>query len=250
MSTPFDALRLERRGVDEGSGGPSPGAGSRRRRGPCAARAGPAPAAPAPAGRPTSARPRRRAAPRPRPGTPPARRRSAPSPCASIEQPPIRRSTNSNEWPPRRATACSARTASAVTSGPMPSPGRTTIVAFMPAFLPRFALGGTRAARPGDGQPVLDGVDEGDPARLDDVRARAHGAPAPPAATACRSRTRVIAAVPFSAVEDAHLVVAQVQLVDPRVVAARAPCAARRRARRPGRRPRRRCGAARRRPAP
>src|SRR5512133_3547619 len=96
------------------------------------------------------------------------------TPWASIEQPPISRSTNVKSWPRFFATTWRTRMASAVTSGPMPSPGRTTM----------FAFNGVSLSRGSDGQrqAVLDGVGEGSPGRLDDVGGRAHGAPASGAA--------------------------------------------------------------------
>ena len=53
------------------------------------------------------------------------------SPVASMAAPPSSADSNSKAWPKRAATAASTRTASAVTSPPMPSPGRTAINAFI-----------------------------------------------------------------------------------------------------------------------
>ena len=91
--------------------------GSRRRRAPCAGPEGPAPVA-RPALRARAGRPRRGARRRPR-GTPRASRRGAACPCARIALPPNACSACSIP------SASSTRIASAATSGPIPSPGRT-----------------------------------------------------------------------------------------------------------------------------
>src|SRR5574341_1143891 len=92
------------------------------------------------------------------------------TPWASMEQPPISRSVNVKSWPRFFAMTWRTRMASAVTSGPMPSPGRTTMFAFNGSSL---LLGSD-----GQRQAVLDGVGESPPRRLDDVGAGADGAPA------------------------------------------------------------------------
>ena len=52
-------------------------------------------------------------------------------PVASIAQPPRNSEPNTNSWPKRLPMASNTLTASAVTSGPMPSPGKSAIVAFI-----------------------------------------------------------------------------------------------------------------------
>src|SRR5574341_1008132 len=128
------------------------------------------------------------------------------TPWASMEQPPISRSVNVKSWPRFFATICRTRMASAVTSGPMPSPGRTTMFAFNGLSLLSWGSAGQR-------QAVLDGVGEGSPGRLDDVGGRADGAPAPVPALEvdedARDRAR-----PGRRVEDAHLEVGEPDLAD------------------------------------
>src|SRR5690606_31054644 len=53
------------------------------------------------------------------------------SPWLSMATPPKSRASNVNSWPNRAATFSSARTPSRVTSGPMPSPARTVMLAFL-----------------------------------------------------------------------------------------------------------------------
>jgi len=48
-----------------------------------------------------------------------------------MAQPPMSRSAKVKAWPPFLATSSRTLTASVVTSGPMPSPGRTTMCACM-----------------------------------------------------------------------------------------------------------------------
>src|SRR5512132_2691401 len=89
-------------------------------------------------------------------------------PVASIAAPPTSASSNSNVAPARRATDFSTRTASGVTSWPMPSPGRTAILYVAMSWtllgsdflhpLPR------RRDQPVDGRQIRPR------ARLDDVR--------------------------------------------------------------------------------
>src|SRR5512138_2711543 len=127
------------------------------------------------------------------------------TPWASMEQPPISRSVNVKSWPRFLATTWSTRMASAVTSGPMPSPGRTTM----------FAFNGVSLLRGSDGQrqAVLDGVGEGSPGRLDDVGGRADRAPAPVAALEVDEDAGDGAGA-GGRVEDADLEVGQPDLAD------------------------------------
>ena len=98
-----------------------PGAGSRRRRAPCAARSARPRAARG--RRPTSGRRPRRAAPRRRAWQAASVSAGSGSPNASIAAPPKACSEISSS----SGSASSTRTASAATSGPIPSPGRQTI---------------------------------------------------------------------------------------------------------------------------
>src|SRR6202453_2586762 len=66
------------------------------------------------------------------------------SPAASMAAPPTSADSNRNAWPCRSATRDSARTASAVTSGPMPSPPSTAIRACILGSFPVSASGWTR----------------------------------------------------------------------------------------------------------
>src|SRR5438132_3729712 len=67
-------------------------------------------------------------------------------PAASMAAPPISASSNSNVAPARLPTARSTRTASGVTSCPIPSPGSTAILwVAMPSFPPSDAAGVLRA---------------------------------------------------------------------------------------------------------
>ncbi len=107
---------------------PGPAAGSRRRRARGGAAATPARAAPPPA-RTRASRPRR-AARRRRPGTPPASPAGSGSPHSRIPGPPNGRSSISSS----SGSARSARIASRITSGPIPSPPRQTTVYAVGAF--------------------------------------------------------------------------------------------------------------------
>ena len=128
ISTPCQPLGFERRGIRPAPGGRRPGAGWQTRPCPCAAPAGPVPGAPARWGYPISARPPRPAAPHQRPCRLPALHRSAPCRTGRSSS---RRSAIRWYWtvcPPRATTVSSTRTAAAITSGPMPSPGRRTML--------------------------------------------------------------------------------------------------------------------------
>ncbi len=130
-----DHLGPERRGVEHRRRACAPGAGWRTGRACGAGRADPAPGARARRGRTTAARRRRRAAPRRSSRQASIVRGGSGEPVASMAAPPISASVNSNSCSNRVATACSTRTASAVTSGPMPSPPSTAIRAFIAARL-------------------------------------------------------------------------------------------------------------------
>ena len=201
-STAGEPIGLERRGIDERRC-----TTSRRVRedaGPCAA-GSPCSAGPSPADRPFSppTAPRSTALDAWTCGEHLGRERRR---AGRSEHPPMRCSDRSNVWPPFFATASSTRSASAVTSGPMPSPGSTTnfALASLPsasaATVSPYSRASTRARQLasmmfGEAPTVL-------PAALAVLHVHEH---------ARRRRGAVLA------VEDADLVVDELQLADARV---------------------------------
>src|SRR5437879_5465658 len=89
-------------------------------------------------------------------------------PAASMAAPPISASSNSSATPARLPTARNTRTASGVTSCPIPSPGSTAILyVAMPSF-PRSDAAGVLRARPAL-QHAVERAQVRAGARLDDV---------------------------------------------------------------------------------
>ena len=134
-STPRMISGLQRRRIEHRSRAAARVAGSRTDRGCAAGRAVPARAARAPPDRTTCGPPTA-------PSSTAALERQASivrggsgDPEASIAAPPTSASTNSNSRPSCRPSASSTRTASAVTSGPMPSPPSTAMRCVMRARL-------------------------------------------------------------------------------------------------------------------
>src|SRR2546430_14863174 len=89
-------------------------------------------------------------------------------PVASIAAPPISASSNSNVTPARLPTARNTRTASGVTSCPIPSPGSTAILWVVMASLPRSDAAGVLRALPAL-QHAVERAQVRAGARLDDV---------------------------------------------------------------------------------
>src|SRR5262249_36557386 len=90
-------------------------------------------------------------------------------PVASIALPPISPCSNSKPSPVALATDCNTRTASTVTSWPMPSPGKTAIRnVVIAAFLGTDFLGPLRGVH-----YAVERIEVGARARLDDVGRRA-----------------------------------------------------------------------------
>src|SRR4051794_656094 len=129
------------------------------------------------------------------------------SPCWSSAAPPIGWDSNANWWPARAATAASTCWPSRTTSGPMPSPGNRTIVAFIAVSF-RTVVDVARAARGGEPQAVLDAVDQRGERRLDDARRRADRGPLL-AAVAVVDQHAGDGRRPVAPVEDADLVVVE-----------------------------------------
>ena len=124
---PLDPLAAQRRGLVQRRERLARDAGSRTARAPCAAPAGPARAG---ASRdrscPTSGRPTAASSTASAPAAGPSTSSVSAEPCASIEAPPKRCSSNSNS-----PTARAARSAAAMISGPIPSPGRVAMRALI-----------------------------------------------------------------------------------------------------------------------